>query len=120
MCDYNVGFDPRKEEENPEIEVEVRVCLSLSKTFKIKVSDYKKYIEEDELCKSETIDFNDCNLIKEVEDQVILPHKMGKYIDTYFSDIHSRYYIKNLPLGIKGAIKDNSGWEVDDFEVIPE
>ncbi len=117
MCDYNVGFDPRKEEE---MEVEVRVCLSLSKTFKIKVSNYKKHIEEDELGKSETIDFSDCNLLKEVEDQVILPHKMGEYINTYFSNKFSRYYIKNLPLGIKDAIKDNSDWEVDDFEVIPE
>lgn len=83
---------PWNQVDNPEREIEVLVSITLSKTFKVKVSDYTitdsgkdedgEYFEE--------LDFSDCNLKEAVESQIKLPQNE-------FSD-----------------------WTIDDFEVVPE
>lgn len=100
---------PYNEVETPEREIEVTVSVTLSKTVKIKVSDYEivdsgkdedgEYFED--------IDYSNCDLKSAVESQVVLPHKAWDYI---------------APKSKKetNAIFDLKGWTVDDFEVIEE
>lgn len=111
--DYPIGSDtpdaPWNKEENPEKEIEVTVSVTLSKTIKIKVSDYEiidsgkdedgNYFEE--------IDYSNCDIKGAVEEQIILPQKAWDYI---------------APKTKKDAkaIFDLKDWNVDDFEVINE
>lgn len=100
---------PWNQADNPEREIEVLVSVTLSKTVKIKVSDYEivdsgkdedgEYFED--------IDYSNCDLKSAVESQVVLPHKAWDYI---------------APKSKKetNAIFDLKGWTVDDFEVIEE
>lgn len=110
---YPMGADnadaPWNQADNPEREIEVLVSVTLSKTVKIKVSDYEivdsgkdedgEYFED--------IDYSNCDLKSAVESQVVLPHKAWDYI---------------APKSKKetNAIFDLKGWTVDDFEVIEE
>lgn len=83
---------PWNQVDNPKREIEVTVSVTLSKTVKVKVSDYEvttsgkdedgEYFEES--------DFSDCNLKEAVESQIKLPQNE-------FSD-----------------------WAVDEFEVVLE
>ena len=93
--------------DNPEREIEVTVSITLSKTVKIKVSDYEiidsgkdedgEYFED--------IDYSNCDLKGAVEEQVILPQKAWDYITPKSKrDVN--------------VISDLKGWNVDDFEVI--
>lgn len=100
---------PWNQADNPEREIEVLVSVTLSKTVKIKVSDYEivdsgkdedgEYFED--------IDYSNCDLKSAVDSQVVLPHKAWDYI---------------APKSKKetNAIFDLKGWTVDDFEVIEE
>lgn len=110
---YPVGADtpdaPWNQSDPPEREIEVLVSITLSKTVKVKVSDYSivdsgkdedgEYFED--------IDYSDCDLKSAVEEQVVLPHKAWDYI---------------APKSKKetNAIFDLKGWNVDEMEVIPE
>lgn len=71
MDNYNYPGDSS----NPEKEIEVTVCLSISKTVKLKVSDYT--IEESGKDEDgnyyESIDFSDCDLISAAQEQVDIP-----------------------------------------------
>lgn len=103
---YPLGADnpdaPWNQEENPEREIEVTVSVTLSKTIKVKVSDYEitdsgkdedgEYFED--------IDYSNCNLKDAVEEQIALPQ--NAYI-----------YVKSKP----EVHEDLSNWCVDDFEV---
>lgn len=83
---------PYNEVDPPEKEIEVCISVTLSKTVKVKVSDYTivdsgkdedgEYFED--------IDYSDCDLKTAVEEQIKLPQDTCK------------------------------GWNVDDFEVILE
>lgn len=100
---------PWNQVDNPEKEIEVLVSITLSKTFKVKVSDYDitdsgkdedgEYFED--------IDYSNCNLKGAVEEQIILPQNAWDYI---------------APESKKEAqaIFDLKGWNVDEMEVIPE
>lgn len=107
---YPVGaeYDPKapwNEIELPEEEVEVTVSITLSKTFKLKVSDYKVEYEKDENGEvSKNVDYTECDFAKAIK-QVILPYQAWKYVDT------------NTKIGPK-AISDLKGWIVDEIEVI--
>lgn len=93
---YPIGADndlaPWNQEENPEREIEVTVSVTLSKTIKVKVSDYDiidsgkdeddNYFEE--------VDYSNCDLKEVVINQELLPQ--DKCPD----------------------------WEVNDFEVVLE
>ena len=110
---YPLGADnpnaPWNQEENPEREIEVTVSVTLSKTVKVKVSDYDivdsgkdedgDYFEE--------VDYSNCDLKEAVEEQIVLPQKAWDYI------------APKTKKDVK-AIFDLKDWNVDDFEVINE
>lgn len=103
---YPCGTDgpnaPWNQADNPEREIEVTVSVTLSKTVKIKVSDYEindsgkdedgEYFED--------IDYSNCNLKNAVEEQVILPQSAHMYVK-----------------GNSKVQEDLSNWCVDDLEV---
>lgn len=91
---------PWNQEDIPEREVEVTVSVTISKTLKIKVSDYTVDSEGN-------VDYSDCNLREAVENQIILPQEAYKYVNPYTFNKHE-------------TIEDLSNWDVDDFEVILE
>ena len=111
---YPVGADndraPWNQVDNPEREVEVTVSITLSKTVKIKVSDYgvvdSGKDEDGEYF--EDIDYSGCDLKKAVENQIYLPQDASVVL-------RDLYMTKSEELA-----DDFSGWEVDDFEVILE
>ena len=103
---YPLGADnpdaPWNQEENPEREIEVTVSVTLSKTIKVKVSDYDiinsgkdedgEYFEE--------VDYSNCDLKGAVEEQIVLPQT-------------AHMYVKGNP-----KVHENlSNWCVDDLEV---
>ena len=104
---YPMGADtkdaPWNPVDNPEREIEVTVSVTLSKTVKIKVSDYEitdsgkdedgEYFED--------IDCSNCDLKSAVEEQIVLPQT-------------AHMYVKSNPK----VHEDLSNWCVDDFEVI--
>ena len=104
---YPMGADtkdaPWNKVDNPEREIEVTVSVTLSKTVKIKVSDYEitdsgkdedgEYFED--------IDYSNCDLKSAVEEQIVLPQS-------------AHMYVKSNPK----VREDLSNWCVDDLEVI--
>ena len=99
---------PYNQKELPEKEIEVTVSITLSKTVKIKVSDYTIYsIEADNGKCFDEIDYSDCDLKGAVKDQIILPQNAYNYI---------------IPKSNKEvqAISDLKKWNVDEMEVILE
>lgn len=100
---------PWNQADNPEREIEVTVSVTLSKTVKIKVSDYEitdsgkdedgEYFED--------INYSNCDLKGAVEEQIVLPQKAWDYI------------APKTKKDVK-AISDLKDWNVDDFEVIEE
>ena len=103
---YPMGADtkdaPWNQVDNPEREIEVTVSVTLSKTVKIKVSDYEitdsgkdedgEYFED--------IDYSDCDLKGAVEEQIVLPQS-------------AHTYVKGNPK----VHEDLSNWCVDDLEI---
>lgn len=104
--DYPCGTDgpnaPWNQVDNPEREIEVTVSVTLSKTVKIKVSDYEitdsgkdedgEYFED--------IDYSNCDLKGAVEEQIVLPQS-------------AHMYVKSNPK----VHEDLSNWCVDDLEI---
>lgn len=98
---------PWNQVDNPEREIEVTVSVTLSKTVKIKVSDYQitdsgkdedgEYFED--------IDYSNCDLKGAVEEQIVLPQEAYRYITSS---------------GNKSVKEELKGWNVDDFEVVEE
>lgn len=103
---YPLGADnpdaPWNQKENPKREIEVTVSVTLSKTIKVKVSDYDiinsgkdedgEYFEE--------VDYSNCDLKSAVEEQIVLPQT-------------AHMYVKSNP-----KVHENlSNWCVDDLEV---
>ena len=110
--DYPYGADgpnaPWNQVDNPEKEIEVTVSITLSKTVKIKVSDYIVYSNEDERGRCfDTLDYSDCDLKKAVKDQIILPQNAYNYIIPKSNEEVQ-------------AISDLKEWNVDEMEVILE
>ena len=99
---------PWNEEEQPkeEVEIEVVVNITLSKTVKVRVSDYTILDsgKDEDGNYFEDIDYSKCDLTSAVKEQVVLPHESWNYI---------------TPKSTKeiNAIFDLKGWDVDDFEV---
>lgn len=113
---YPTGADnkdaPWNQTDNPEKEIDVTVSITLSKTVKIKVSDYEitgsgkdesgEYFED--------IDYSDCNLIEAVENQVYLPQEAGQLIEDFAIGTAKA----------KNIAEDLSNWNVDEIECIIE
>ena len=103
---YPCGTDepnaPWNQVDNLEREIEVTVSVTLSKTVKIKVSDYEitdsgkdedgEYFED--------IDYSNCDLKGAVEEQIVLPQS-------------AHTYVKSNPK----VHEDLSNWCVDDLEI---
>lgn len=103
---YPMGADtkdaPWNQADNPEREIEVTVSVTLSKTVKIKVSDYEitdsgkdedgEYFED--------IDYSNCDLKGAVEEQIVLPQSAHMYVK-----------------GNSKVQEDLSNWYVDDLEI---
>ena len=103
---YPMGADtkdaPWNQVDNPEREIDVTVSVTLSKTVKIKVSDYEitdsgkdedgEYFED--------IDYSNCDLKGTVEEQIVLPQSAHMYVKS------------NLKVH-----EDLSNWCVDHLEV---
>lgn len=100
---------PWNQEDNPEKEIEVTVSVTLSKTVKVRVSDYEitdsgrdedgEYFED--------VNYSNCDLKGAVEEQIVLPQKAWDYIAP-----KTKREVN--------AIFDLKDWNVDDFEVVQE
>ena len=83
---YPIGSDtsdaPWNQSENPEKEIEVTVCISISKTVKIKVSDYEitDCGKDEDGYYFEDVDYSDCDLKDAVKEQITLPHEVGQLL----------------------------------------
>lgn len=108
---YPMGADtpdaPWNQVDNPEREIEVLVSITLSKAFKVKVSDYTitDSGKDEDGDYFEDIDYSECDLKSAVESKIVLPHEAYKYITSS---------------GNKSVKEELKGWDVDDFEVIEE
>ena len=104
---YPMGADtpdaPWNQVDNPEREIEVTVSVTLSKTVKIKVSDYEitDSGKDEDSEYFEDIDYSNCDLKGAVEEQIVLPQS-------------AHMYVKSNPK----VREDLSNWCVDDLEVI--
>ena len=89
-CGADTPDAPWNQADNPEKEIEVTVSITLSKTLKIKVSDYEivESGKDEDGNYFEDIDYSNCDLKSAVENQYTLP---------------------------QDKFKD---WNIDDFEVI--
>ena len=121
--DYPVergAFDvPWYQEELPKKEIEVTVSITISKTVKIAVDDYK--VEEiiDENGRYLRYDYSDCNLHKAVEDQLVLPQDLAEFTERMFiQDLDLK--AAKMPRYLKEAVTDCKDWIVDDMACILE
>lgn len=110
LGDYPLGAanDPRapyNQKENPEVEIDVTVSVTLSKTVKVKVSDYKILWEGVDEDGDHFVDrdFSNTDLVSAVEEQIVLPQDASLYIDIGTN---------------QKAANDLSGWNVDEMECI--
>ena len=109
---YPLGADSRpdapwKEEPLPEKEIEVLVSITLSKSVKIKVSDYEiidSGKDEDDNY-FEDIDYSNCDLKGAVEEQITLPYEI------YTTSSKLSKFEKDIT-------EDLKDWNVDEFEVM--
>ena len=114
--DYPLGTDtkdaPWNQEELPEREIEVTISVTLSKTVKIKVSDYTitDSGKDEDGDYFEDVDYSDCDLNGAVEEQIYLPQEAGQLIKDF--DIGT--------VKAKNIAEDLSNWNVDEMEVILE
>lgn len=76
---------PWNQEELPEREIEVTVSVTLSKTVKIKVSDYTitDSGKDEDGDYFEDVDYSDCDLKGAVEEQIYLPQEAGQLIEDF-------------------------------------
>lgn len=121
--DYPVergAFDvPWYQEELPKKEIEVTVSVTISKTVKIAVDDYK--VEEiiDENGRYLSYDYSDCNLLKAVEEQLVLPQDLAEFTERMFiQDLDLK--AAKMPRYLKEAVTDCKDWIVDDMACILE
>lgn len=121
--DYPVERDtsdvPWYQEELPKKEIEVTVSITISKTVKIAVDDYK--VEEiiDENGRYLSYDYSDCNLHKAVEEQLVLPQDLAEFTERMFiQDLDLK--AAKMPRYLKEAVADCKDWIVDDMACILE
>lgn len=107
--DKNAPYNKADKEEK---EIEVTVSITLSKTIKVKVSDYEiePFEKNEDGDYTENIDYSNCNLEEAVREQIHLPHEAGNLI-------------RHCMIGCINAnkvINDLTDWNVDEFEVIKD
>lgn len=90
--------------DNEPLYVDVAVCISMSKTFKVPVTDYQVEPEyDDEGNVYTTYNVDECDLSQAIEDSVTLPDEAWKYIKEDSK-----------------VATDMKGWVIDDIEYIKE
>ena len=107
---YPAGSDTSwNQADLPEKEIEVLVSVTLSKTVKVRVSDYKiaDCGKDEDGDYFESVDYSECDLQGAVKDQIVLPQEAHIYIKS------------NTKEGSKAHL-DLMGWNVDEMEVIKE
>ena len=115
---YPIGSDtpdaPWNQSENPEKEIEVTVCISISKTVKIKVSDYEitDCGKDEDGYYFEDVDYSDCDLKGAVKEQIILPHEVGQLL------VDMEDNPNKMSHKLKSIKEDLCGWNVDELEVV--
>lgn len=119
--DYPLGADfdsraPWKESKYEDREIEVTISLVLSKTVKVKVSDYTikdEGINEDGsyYC---NYDYSECDLKKAVSNQIFLPYEAGECLRKIKDSSPSILTVADK------SIEDLSNWNIDEYEVILE
>lgn len=103
----------------PEREIEVTISVTLSKTVKVMVDDYEVEEDADEDGRYLSYNYDDCDLHKAVEDQVVLPQNLAEYTERMFNhDLNLKE--AGMPMYLKDAIADCKDWSVDEMEVILE
>lgn len=106
---YPMGSDtpeaPWNQVDQPDVEIEVLVSVTLSKTVKVRVNDYIVEDDGDEDGRYPNYDFSECDLQKAVEKQIVLPQEAYHYVKTNTKEGSNAY--KNLV-----------GWNVDEMECI--
>lgn len=108
---YPVGTDksdaPWNNDNFPEKEIEILVSVTLSKTVKVRVSDYRIVDcgKDEDGDYFEDIDYSECDLQSAVKDQIVLPQEAHLYIKS------------NSGEGSKAHL-DLMGWNVDEMECI--
>lgn len=115
-------FDPNapyNQVDLPEREIEVTVSVTLSKTMKVMVDDYRVEEDADEDGRYLSYDYSDCDLNGAVENQVTLPQDLAVFVERMFNqDLNLKS--AGMPKHLRNAIEDCKGWTVDDMEVISE
>lgn len=99
---------PWNQEYLPEKEIEVTISVTLSKTMKVLVNDYRVEEDIDEDGRHLSYDFSECDLHKAVMEQVTLPHELAGYTES----------IIKVPVQLEASIEDCKNWNVDDIECI--
>lgn len=106
---YPIGSDtpdaPWNQVDQPEREIEVLVSVTLSKTVKVRVNDYRitDCGKDEDGDYFESIDYSECDLQGAVKDQIVLPQEAHIYIKS------------NTKEGSKAHL-DLMGWNVDEME----
>lgn len=116
---FNSPWNQELEEGYPGREVEVTISVTLSKTLKINVNDYKTIIGKDEGGSYIEFDFSNCNLKKAVKDQLIVPQELAVFVEKIFSKDSTLKNIE-MPKYLKNAVEDCRDWHTDEMEVIFE
>ena len=121
--DYPMGADtsnaPWNQVKLPEREIEVTVSITISKTVKVLVNDYKVDTSDDEDGIHTFYDYSDCDINRAVEEQVALPHNLAEFTENMF-DYDLNLKAVGMPKYLKDAITDCKGWTVDEMEIINE
>ena len=110
---------PYNQVDLPEREIEVTISVTLSKTVKVMVDDYEVEEDADEDGRYLSYNYDNCNLYRAVEDQVVLPQNLAEFTERMFNhDLNLK--AAGMPKYLKDAIADCKDWSVDEMEVIAE
>lgn len=104
--------------------IDVTICTSLSKTARIYTDNYtiRQEINEDTKEVEQIVDIYDCNLIKEVKKQLILPQDAYKILKRIYDRLNKLddEYLNIIVLQLGGLLEDLKDWEENELVVIPE
>lgn len=104
--------------------IDVTICTSLSKTARIYTDNYtiRQEVNEDTKEVEQIVDIYDCNLIKEVKKQLILPQDAYKILKRIYDRLNKLddEYLNIIVLQLGGLLEDLKDWEENELVVIPE
>lgn len=104
---------PWNEEEKPSKTVYVTVSITMSKFMEIKVDDYIADCDDEEAHNTEYV------LANAVNNTVVLPHELSRYMKSFFKYDPSFKNVE-VPKHLKEIMEGCDNWIIDDMEVIRE